>query len=293
MAAGASSSKPHANGPAGVSGPNSNSSGFDVNSFFDTTAGQSPYAAAAGPGTTPPGVGGLPGGSLFGPYGGGAAVDGLSAPAAGPMDAGQAAGRLHGGSSDGGAAQAAASPAAGTGFSLSSLKQSRWSFAQQDTQQQQQQQPQQTVSQLLGTLPPLNTQPQSDSYNLTPPPGFPGVVPAPRPPPGHQGLAGGFGGWGSSTVAQATSFFKHLLPGVNVTVAAGAGAGAPGGGEYGAAAAANGPAAANGNRGGFPAFMGGPSPAAGAGAGQQAPNPGAALLQQLQRGQQQQQQQLS
>jgi hypothetical protein len=152
------------------------------------------------------------------------------------------------------------------------------------------------VSQLLGTLPPLNTQRQSEGYNLQPPPGFPGsMVPPPGVAPGHQNnpFAGGLTGWGSSTVAQATSFFKHLLPGVNVTVAATATrAGGPVSGEpYGAAAAANGPtaAAANGNGAGFPAFMGGPAaPAAGAGAGQ-APNPGAVLLQQLRRGQQQQQ----
>jgi hypothetical protein len=98
-------------------------------------------------------------------------------------------------------------------------------------------------------------QDQQQQAGLRPPPGFASTAAAAAP--------AGLGGFGAFGAANASSFFKQLLPGVNVHVAASPPAAALGGLHLGAAA----PATA--------------SPA---------PNPGLALLQQLQRGQQQYQQ---
>ncbi|WIA09608.1 hypothetical protein OEZ85_009000 [Tetradesmus obliquus] len=232
-------------GPPGAAPPGaaSSSGGFDINAFFE-----GPYVGAGSVGSAAAGAGSLFGGSLMGTS---------------PMAHSPMASATPTASGLGGAARGSSDGAA-----LSSRKQSRWGFAQQPQQQQQQSTP---LAGPAGVPAPVTPGLQQQPGMRTPP-GFAEPAPATPGAPMASGF-GGFGGGGGGAFAgqqHAASFFKSLLPGVNVHVAAspptppGIGMAPPVVGVAGVAP--------------FP--MSGP-PAA-------APNPGLALLQQLQRGQQQQ-----
>jgi hypothetical protein len=160
-------------------------------------------------------------------------------------------GKVLGAGGGSGPEAAAAAHAAVTPLPLSARKQSRWGFAQQSS-----------PAAAAAPSSPGGGAAVPQQVAVTPPPGFSAAGFAAAG--GSPGLLHGNMGSFANQTQQATSFFKSLLPGVNVHVA-----------SPGAAAAAVGNGAA-----------GGSQPDGGS-----VPNPGLLLLQQLQRGQQQQPQQ--